>query len=158
MDRRPQLEPDRALALDEPIVDIDRVLLMREKNALFQGETVRFITPDRQAELQAERFQVLGPVQVQRRGAGAFLAAETKRGTVGKTKKLGEMVEHVLPAQRRRQSGDQQAVIPARRHAGKGSGGVSAQAVGHEPFAVQQWFGAVGVGFAPRVSAGSGRT
>ena len=48
------------------------------------------------------------------------------------------MIPHDHASERRGQSGDQQSMIPPGDRAGDGAGGVAAQAVGDEPFAVEQ--------------------
>ena len=51
---------------------------------------------------------------------------------------LAEMVEHHDAANRIRQRGDEQAVVPSRDHARDGRGRVAAEAIGHEPLRVEQ--------------------
>src|SRR5436190_6768509 len=96
MQRGPQLEADRLLALDDPIIHVNGILLMRQIDPFFERDSAGLVTPDRQAELQAERLQERNTRQVER-AAAAFLTAEDDGGTVRETKQLGEVIEHHVP-------------------------------------------------------------
>ena len=120
---------------------MDRVLPVRQQDALLDDEAAELVAPDRQAGFQAELGQVVGAVQLEL-AADALLAAD---------------LDDVVPSGRRicsdrwlsiivRPSGAgraaiEQAVIAAREHARDRAGGVAAQAVGDEPLAVEQRLG-----------------
>src|SRR5206468_12939228 len=80
------------------LVDVDRVLLVRQQHALLENHVVHLVAPDGQALLQAEFRQVIGPVQFQ--GVGTFFAAEEEGFAAGQAEQL-RSEEHTSELQSR---------------------------------------------------------
>ena len=91
-------------------------------------------TPDRQARPRAGTRP--GARRGRGVGAGDFVfVAEPAHRPVREPDALEHVIEHHAPADRRRQRGDEQAVIPPRHDASNRAGGVAAEAVRDQPFA-----------------------
>ena len=149
MNRRPQLQTDRALALDQPVMDEDRVLHVRQQHALLEGHVADLVAPDRQAPFEAKLGKVLDTVQVEL-AADALLAAEMHGLAVRQPQPFREVIEHHAAPERARQRGDEQAVIAPRSDAGERAGSVAAQAVGHQPLIVDELLHLAGMLRRPR--------
>ena len=149
MDRRPHLETESAVAGNEAIGDVHRVLHVRQEHVLFQDIAGKLIAPDGQAGFQAKLRQVLSSRQSQL-AVRVLLTAQVDECPVRQSQLFPEVVEHHAAAQRVGQRGDQQAVIAARRNSCHRPRGVAAQAVGHEPLARQQGLVLGGVALTPR--------
>src|SRR2546425_11205543 len=122
---------------NKAIHDVYGVLLVRQEPALLEGMVVDLIAPDRQARFQAKLLQMFDAVQLQR--ALIMLGGADLDDLIGgQTNLLRQVVEHHLSAERRGQGGDEQAVIAARARSGDRAGGVAAQAVGNQPFTLDQ--------------------
>ncbi len=137
VDGQPQFQPHRALSLDQPVADMDRVLLVQQDNTFFQHPILDRPAPDGQADLQVEGAEEFDAVQVEG-SAGRLLAAQAHRSSVRQPDLFGQVVEHHDAAQGRRQRGHEQAVIAARTHAGNRGRRITAQAVRYDPFALDQ--------------------
>src|SRR5208282_509222 len=101
---------------------------------LLQDDTRGLDPPDWQAELEPKLDNpalrlVLGT-------AGKASRHQDNRLAVRNHDLLVKLVEHHGPAERRRQGGDQETVIPSRRHAANRARGVPAQTVGDNPLAL----------------------
>src|SRR5205807_4921105 len=137
MQRRPHFQPERTGACAEAIGYVDRVLQVGQENALLKGMIIDLVTPDRQARLQAKFLQVLDPVQLQRTLL-MFGGAELDGLAVWQADAFGYIVQHHLAAQRRGQRGNEQAMIAARASSGNRARSVTTQAVGNQPFTLNQ--------------------
>ena len=104
--------------------------------------------PHRQARFQAELSQVIRAVD--RQGtAGPLFTAEADIPPVGQADLFGKMRQQHHPSDRRGQGGDQKSMVTAGDNACHGSRGVSADAIGNQPFSRQERFQSGHLGFAP---------
>jgi hypothetical protein len=133
---RLQFQAHLLLAGNQPVDEVQGVLLMHQDQLLFDHRVLDLIAPDRQSVLQAKAGEVLHAVEVE---LSPFLlvAAELDDVAVGKPDHLGDSVQHHGAPQRRRVGSDQQAVIAAGQGAANGAGGIASQAVGHQPLPFQ---------------------
>ena len=139
VDRRPELQPERPVAGDQPVAQVRGVLEVGHQQPLLDGVPGReLVAPDGQAVVEAELGEVGGAVDLQQVAAGPLLAAEADDRAVGQAEAVGEVAEHQGPAVVAGQGGDQQAVVAAGVGARERPRGVAAEAVGHEPLAVEQ--------------------
>jgi hypothetical protein len=100
---------------------------------------LNFVLPNGQPHLQPKVNQVLGAIQVEH-AAGGFVTAEPDIAAFPQTDLLREVGECHHSSQGSGMRGDEQAVIAAGGHAADGAGGISSQAVCHQPFAREQGF------------------
>src|SRR5262245_9230359 len=77
-------------------------------------------------------------------------ATETDDGAVLESNQFGDPAQEEQSTQRCGQGGDQQSVIASRRDAGDRVRGITAEAIGDEPFAAEQQFGSGTLKPAPR--------
>ena len=74
LEGRAQVQARKLSRALHPISDVDRVLQVRKKNALFDYEIAHLKGPDRQTVLEAELAQIIRSGQIELT-AGAFLRA-----------------------------------------------------------------------------------
>ena len=116
---------------------MDRILQMRKQDALLQDEIAHVISPDWQTVFEPEFPQIIGALQIELT-AGAFFAAKRNDIVIAEAKKFRDVTPHHHATERRGQRRDEQSVITPRDRARNCAGGVTAEAVGHEPFAIEQ--------------------
>ena len=110
--RRPQVKVEFPVALQYPVVDVDRVLAVGQQQALLENKPVDLVSPRGQPHVEAELAQEVGAMNSDR-CAGPFLAAELHLLTVRQLDVFDEVVEHHDAAQRSGQSRNQVAVKAA---------------------------------------------
>src|SRR5262249_27104132 len=115
VDRRTHLQAYDSIAGDEVVTNVNRILQVRQEDALLDGEAPHLVPPNRQSLLQAKFRQVIGAVQIER-SAFPLLAAEVDGRSIGQPEHFRQMIQHDLAAQRRRECRDQQAMVTARSH------------------------------------------
>lgn len=109
---------------------------VRHPDRLLQGAAGHGVAPGGTGALQAERLQVRDTPGVA--AAVAKLVGAQSHGAVAPVERLVELGAQHGAAQRRRQGGDQQAVVAAGVGAGQRTHRVGPQPVGAEPLAVQR--------------------
>ena len=131
--RRPQRQPHR-FSRQHRVANVHRVLAVHHEDPLFDDDVGERETPDRQPGFEPELDQVLTTVDGVRAGDLVFVAEPAHR-PVREPDALEHVIQHHTPPDRRRQRGDEQAVIPPRHDAGNRAGGVAAEAIRDQPFA-----------------------
>src|SRR5271157_12731 len=113
---------------------MNRILEMRNQQPLLQGDTRSLDPPDWQAQLEPKLDNAALRLVLGTAGKGS--RQQDNRLAVRTHNLLVKLTEHHGPTERRRQSGDQEAVIPPHRHAANRARGVPAQTVGDNPLAL----------------------
>src|ERR1051326_1260502 len=132
-----ELELHGRLALRQAIADEHRVLLVRHQHPLLDARALPFVLPDWQSGFQPEGREPSGDLGVEP-SRRALLPTERAWLAAFNADSLREVIEHNDPADRIRQRGDQQPVIPPRVDAGNGAGSVATQSVRLEPLGFHQ--------------------
>src|SRR6266446_2816686 len=110
---------------------------MREQNALLDHDFANTIGPHRKPILESELAQVVGAFQI-KLTTGAFLRAERNQIMVTEAEKFRYVTPHHNAPERRRQCRDEQSMIATRDRTRDRAGGITAESVCHEPFAIEQ--------------------
>src|SRR6185369_388072 len=131
-----KLEQYVLLSGQQVIVDMHRVLPIKEQHMFFDHYALHLVMPNWQAILQAKLRQIAGY-------PGEFLrftwldAANLDHSPIGQPNALGQVIEHDHASHRSRQRGNQQPVIPPRDTSGNRTRGITPQAVSRQPFSAQ---------------------
>ena len=118
--RRPQRDTNRAVAAHELVGQMDGVLPIRHHDALLDGDARQLVPPDRQAKLQPELDEVIGPIGSVRTGHFIFIP-EPDDLPIVESNSFEQMVQEHHPPERRRQCRHEQAVIPPRQYPDNGA-------------------------------------
>src|SRR5207302_7621213 len=116
------------------IIDMNGVLTVNEQKAFLDEDSIDLVPPDWDLIFETKFSHEMPGLRRFLRLA-CFFASDLNEAAILETNVLGEMIEHDGAAEWRRQGGDEQAVIPPGHDSGNGARGITAQAVGQEPFA-----------------------
>src|SRR5215471_5655713 len=109
---------------------------MGHENSFFELETLEVVEPCGQPVLESKFGEPPGSGQLD--GADALLGNEDDDTSVGQTDALPEVAEEHQASERRGQSRDEQSVIPASDGTGNRPRRVASEAIGDEPFRLQE--------------------
>src|SRR6478609_6014659 len=150
-----QIESRALLTFENAINDVNGVLQMQHQNAFFENEIANVISPDRQPIFETEFMQIIGRAEI-KLTTGAFFGAEGNDIVIRKTQEFGNVTPHHHATVRRRQRGNEQAVITPGNRTRDSSGSEPAESIGHKPLALEEQFSRM-ARFIPRQGPGSER-
>ena len=137
VDRRPHHETDRPRSGEESIADVDRVLAVRDEEPLLQDEPAQLVSPDGKPQLEAELDQVQHVSGLV--GSGGLPAlGRGGHAPVRQAEPLVQVTQHVHAAERRREGGDQESVVPPCHQRGHRARRVAAESIRDEPLGGRQ--------------------